>query len=364
MKHFKGDSMEKEEPTQNYDEGFFNIMDYLDITDKHNRIPSIRIYATNRSGGKTYSLLWYFIKQFRAGNGQFVLEYRTRSEMLGVDSIFSCVVADKFPDMEITSIPIASGIIRQIMNHDEIIGFAVSISDCDKLKKYSPIFDKVKRAGMDEFQLEKTEDYLKNEVDKYLSVAYTISRGGGKQGKEVEFFLLGNSFSQINPYLLQLGCYREKPDKNGIIRGDSYIYVETVNESAKKQTSELGISKAFAENRHVQYATKNVGIYNDNEFIANLSGKSTYLLTFVQNGERFAIRECHKDNMLYINQKIDKDAKSFTLDNADHGENTILLTRFSGLAQTLKEAYSQGQVRFCDLKSKDAFLHLIGREIF
>ena len=98
VKHFIGDIM-KNKITHKFDKDFFNIMDYLDITDKHNRIPSIRIYATNRSGGKTYSLLWYFIREFHVGNGQFVLEYRTRSEILGVDSIFSCVVADKFPDM-------------------------------------------------------------------------------------------------------------------------------------------------------------------------------------------------------------------------------------------------------------------------
>ena len=167
---------------------YYNPKKILSIKDLDNETPSIYIITTNRSAGKTTSFLKKSLEDYKENKSQVVLMYRYKYELKASADIYKDVLT-LYPDLgvEMKCVPHADGLYYELFLDNESFGYAVSLANPDALKKYSPIFSKVKQIIFDEFQTE-TGKYLPKEIKKFQSLYLTIARGGGKQSRKVFCF--------------------------------------------------------------------------------------------------------------------------------------------------------------------------------
>ena len=277
-------------------EKYYNYSEILSRKDLNGETPSIYLITSNRSAGKTFGALELCLKDFKEHERMFMLLYRTRDELSGADTIFRDVLnLHKEYGLEMTSKSTSNGLFYTLFLDGVECGYAVSIRQPDKVKKYSGTFAKVYNIVFDEFMLE-TGDYIKNEDERLYSVLMTVARGGGSVSRYVRVFLLGNNVTTVNPYFLRFGINERIKPNTKFIRGDGWICHLANNDYASKEVAKNPISRAFGGNI-VEYSTQQKFLLDDDSYIKRLSGNGDYIGTVVYDGECFG----------YINKK-----RSFT----------------------------------------------------
>lgn len=349
---------------------FSNVEDYIEIMDADGNEPGVRVIASNRTAGKTYSCVNRALKKYVENKEAFVLVTRTQGEAQSADDVLKEVLCNEHPQLKTVVKNVGNKLARIVKEEEsgDTVAISFCLNDADKIKKLRSIFMGVKRGILDEFQAENYKTYLPQEVHLFLSVCYTLAGGDGQHARQIEWWLLGNSYTQLNPYLLALNAYQYKPEilptGEKLVRGSGFIYVEFVNEDAKRQLSQLAVSRAFSHDSFVQYSTANATIYSDEEFITDLKERYRYIFTYIFDGKKYGVLELKESGNLYITDKTDPSATVFVFNAGEHNENTLLMSNRSGLSILLRDSYDHAAVRFKDLKCKNSFLHIVGREIF
>lgn len=340
------------------------ILETLDIDGLE---PSVYIITSNRSAGKTTSFLKTALDNFKQGQHTIML-YRYSYELSGSNEIFKDVLSlySEY-GKEVTTVSHARGLFYEYLLDGETLGFALSLSNVDSIKKFSPLFAKVTMVIMDEFQTESGK-YLPKEVDKVQSLLLTVARGGGKQSREIKLILLGNNVSLMNPYYITFGIHKRLQPNTKILRGKGWVAEFGFNESASKSIQENGIYRAFnseQQSNYMQYSTEQAFLKDVNDFIEQPKGKAKYLCTISHDNEQFAIREYYEDGVLHVSQKVDKLCKTIiTFKANDHNQNSIMIDKHSWLAKMLKDAFKNGYLRFSDVKSKSVIFDVLAIDIY
>lgn len=325
--------------------------------------PAVYMVVGNRTGGKTTSVLLHFLNEFRDNNKQCLFIYRVRDEMSAVNKMYDDVLS-LYPGYadSMQLINIAGGIIKQIFikkGEDTIpFGFAVSLNDCDKIKKYSAIFAKVDNALFDEFLLENGR-YLKNEIDKLQSIIITISRGGGQQSRPIKLYMLGNMVTILNPYYVFFGIHKRLRNNTKFLRGRGWVFECNINISAQNAIKNNPVNKAFAGARYNKYAAEAMYLSDATAFIQSISGKSTYLFTIVCDSKKYAVRE-YNNGIIYVDYTVDDKQKNvFTFNPLDHATNVVMLAKSSYVYGFLLSSYNLGLLRFKDANCKNIILDIL-----
>lgn len=369
---------------------------YIDLNrvmqekDLDGKIPAIRMIETNRSSGKTTAALNLALERYAASSAlavatpfrrskgldktiitdltvkdQTVLIYRHMYELSSAGTIFSEALSrrDDIPNKEITMKSHAHGLFFEICLGYYTLGYAVSLSASDQLKKYSPIFAKVGLAIMDEFQLE-SGNYLKKEIEKFLSVMITVCRGGGDQMRDIDILLLSNKISMLNPYFIHFNIHRRKKPNSKYVRGNGWIAYFYHYKSAEDAIKATGLAKAFSGVAYMDYATTPTSLVDDGNFIEPPIGKSVYIFTLVYNNQKFGVREFFEQGKLYISKKPDPSCQTIlTFTESDHNQTTMLIDKFSYLFKNIKTAYQCGYLYFDSMESKNAIFSILGIDI-
>lgn len=315
--------------------------------------------TTNRSAGKTTHYLKRSLQFFKETGVQTALLYRHQYELSSANEIFADILR-MYPDLgqEMKTFPHAKGLFYELSLDGQTFGYALALNNIDSLKKYSAVFALVTICIMDEFQLE-TGNYLKKEVEKLQSLLVTIARGGGSQSREIEVFLLGNDVSMLNPYFIFFDVNRRFKQGTKYIRGHGWIAEFICNESAADAIKGNSLFRAF-NSTYMQYSTGQTKLYNDTEFIENLSGNSKYLFTIKHDGICYGVREELKTCIIYVNEKADNNCKNILVfTTGQHATNTVMLSKNSYTAKCLKESFEMGLLRFGSMKSKNAIFDIL-----
>ena len=188
--------------------GYYNPDKILRLRDLDGLKPAIYLINTNRSAGKTFSFLKKSLEDFKKKGSQVALIYRHSYELNSCADIYSHVLRLN-PDLgsNMVSSSHAKGLFYELILDDEVFEYALSLNNPDALKKYSPLFAEVENMIFDEYQTE-TGKYLPKEIDKFQSLYLTVARGGGKQSRHVNVYLLGNNVTLMNPYYIQFGIHK------------------------------------------------------------------------------------------------------------------------------------------------------------
>ena len=345
---------------------YYDIHKILDKKDLEGKEPSIYMITSNRSGGKTTSTLKYSLELFKNNRRKTILLYRHKYELNGANLIYKDVL-NMYSEYgeEMTILSHSGGTFYELFLDGTSFGYAVSLSNPDVLKKYSPLFADVDIIIMDEFQKEDGK-YLNKEVEKLQSVYLTVARGGGEQSRQVKVFLLGNMVSLMNPYFVFFGIHKRLRDNTKFIRGNGWVAQFTYIESASKSIQNNGFFRAFKDESYMNYSVgDNVYLYDSRVFIEQPKGKSKYLFTIIHDKTAYAVREFFNDGIVYVSKKIDPKCKmQVTFKANDHTQNTMMLNHYCFLWKNIKDAYQQGYLRFDDIKSKNAIFDILGVDLY
>ena len=332
----------------------------LSLKDINGLEPEIYICTSNRSAGKTTYFSRYIVNRWLKHGEKFILLYRFNYELADVsDKFFKEIRALFFPDLTMTNKAKAKGIYHELYLNEQLCGYAISLNAADQLKKYSHLFSDCVRMFFDEFQSENNH-YCPGEIQKFLSVHTSISRGGGKQVKHVPVIMLSNLVSLLNPYYIALGISEKLDSKTKFIRGDGFVLEQGFSESVAELQKQSGVFRAFAGADYNKYNTEKVYLNDNYTFIESLDGKNNYILTFKLGGELYAVREYPDRGFLYCDQRIDYTFPvKLVIDAEDMDVNYIVIKNNSYMLSNLKWFFEKGLFRFKNLTCKQAIFKLL-----
>lgn len=344
---------------------YYNPNIVMEKEDLDGNKPSIILVSGNRSAGKTTGFLVKQLEFFREEGKQAILIYRYSYELSAAHEIYSDCLS-YYPELgtEMTSKSKAKGLFYILYLDGEQFGFALALSNVDALKKYSPIFSKTFLCIFDEFQTE-SGDYLKNEVQKLMSLLVTVSRGGGKQSRQMKLVLLSNNVTLMNPYYIAFGIYKRYVPEAKFIRGKGYIAEFNHNESASKAIEENPLFTAFKNTDYVDYSKSGTYLSDDSAFIQKPKGRYKNMFTIQYDSDYFGVYECLTDGYIFVSSKYDPNCNTvLSFKASDHDQNTIMLSHYSYIWKTIRDAYQMGALRFSDLKAKSIIYEILAIDMF
>lgn len=352
-------------------EQYYNGENLLNQLDKNEEKPGIYLSNSNRSAGKTSFFQIYCIDKFLEKREQFILLCRQKNELDGCELPFDDVMCNYFEGMLLSSKWYVTRLVMGIWLDGKLCGFAISLKDANKLKKYSSIFSKVSSVIMDELQPE-TGAYLHDEVDLFTSIVQSVSRGGGKQSRYVTWCLLGNNISVMNPYFLNLGVYKYIDDtldlKEGedfYIKGEGWVCEFSYNKSAKEEMEKNPAIRAFTSRNSILGLTVDFMIKSSGFIEKKVKGKMDYLFTLKYKGEFMGVRRVKASGIIYVTSSYDPSFKhTVAISDSDHDDATIKLRKNTFYIQTLRDAYTIAKLRFSDFKTKNAIVELLGIDYY
>lgn len=344
---------------------YYNPDIILSKKDLNKEEPSIYIVTTNRSAGKTTAWLKYLLEQFKKDKSQCVLLFRYRYELSDAYKLFEDIL-NIFPELsgEMKTECVARGLMYKLIYNDEQLGYAVALSNVDSIKKYSPLFAKVKNVFMDEYQTENGK-YLTHEVQKMISILQTITRGGGEQSRKIKLILCGNLVTLMNPYLIEFGIYKRVKKDTKFLRGDGWVAEFGFNESASNSIKSNNLFNGFKNNDYMNYSTENNYLYDSNTFLDKPKGKCKYICTIIQDGVKLGVRSYWEQGIVLVNKKFDdNNLYKVTFKANDHNQNTVMLNHYSFLWKNIRDAYQQGLLRFDDVKTKEIIFDILAVDLY
>ena len=329
----------------------------LSLNDINGNKPELYLCTTNRTGGKTTYFGRLLVNRFLDKGEKFGLIYRFNYELDDcADKFFKDIGKLFFQDKVMTSKRRASGIFHELFLDNVSCGYALSLNSCDQLKKYSHLFNDIKRMVFDEFQSE-SNHYCNDEVRKFISLHTSVARGNGEQIRYVPVFMLSNPVSIINPYYTELGISSRLRDDTKFLKGDGYVLEQGYVESASKAQKESGFNRAFARNTYVAYSAECVYLNDNKAFIDKPTGSGRYVGTLRYNGRDYGIREYSDLGIVYCDDKPDFTFKfKITVTTEDHNINYVMLKRNDLFIANMRYLFERGCFRFKDLRCKEAVL--------
>lgn len=329
----------------------------LSLNDINGNKPELYLCTTNRTGGKTTYFGRLLVNRFFDKGEKFGLIYRFNYELDDcADKFFKDIGKLFFQDKVMTNKRRASGIYHELFIDNVSCGYALSLNSCDQLKKYSHLFNDIKRMLFDEFQSE-SNHYCNDEVRKFISLHTSVARGNGEQIRYVPVFMLSNPVSIINPYYTELGISNRLRDDTKFLKGDGYVLEQGYIESASKAQKESGFNRAFARNTYVAYSAECVYLNDNKAFIDKPTGSGRYVGTLRYNGRDYGIREYSDLGIVYCDDKPDFTFKfKITVTTEDHNINYVMLKRNDLFIANMRYLFERGCFRFKDLRCKEAVL--------
>lgn len=341
---------------------WINIRDYLDAVDSDGEKAGTIIITSNRSGGKTTSLLNYSLDYYKDTGRCMFFVYRKKTDSQNFISQYDDVLERRADIKNIDQLSIADGLVTVLTSQGNPIAYAACLKDIDGIKKYSNMFFRVDYVVLDEYQLEK-EKYMPTEVTDMISLIISVSRGGGYSSRKTQLILSGNNYSLLNPYLMEFGIsMRYRPGMRRL-RGKGYVAYFIQNDDAKKQIINNPALKAFGNNNAIKYATESdFWIADDKNFITKPHGRTNYVCTLIYGKNKYGLWDCINEGYIYISKRcIDKHRYVFALDNSGHGTGVRLMRKNNFVWRTIQNAYDEGAIRFFDLECKYVLLQFLSK---
>lgn len=355
---------------------FYDGTELLSKRDAEGQLPELYIVCSRtRSAGKT----WFFTKKLFSDwvedkeHAKFVLFCRNKLELGSVaEGMFKGMLDFYFPEYTISESIQMKGCYSNIYattgtgEDTERLhcGYVLPLASSDQIKRISSLFtDTVNGSGFyDEFMPENKTTFLSNEVNRFLSICTSISRGGGTTRRRFPVYFASNTISINNPYFMALNPplnRRIRPDTKWV-KGNGYVFQKIENTEIIDEHASAGINRAFAGNTAISF--------NDNSWMNDSYtgvmkkegdwGRPIYYCTIIDGKYIWGVRYFPDVGLYYVGCTYDKTASlCFNIKYDDLTPNIPLL-KGSLYMRTLREAMEQGIVRFQTIHGKESFMDL------
>ena len=288
-----------------------------------------------RGGGKTFNTLLHAIKRFEKTGEQFI--YLRRRAVDLDDACHRKEGGDLFSDIrhkgyvkgvDIKVVADKSGGYNFYYN-DDIMGYGKALSTARR----STSLPLVELIIFDEFLIDDTvghDRYLNsgNEMFLFNNFYETIARG-----RDIPVVFLGNSFSMVNPYFLELGIRIDKPIDNKIYKGKFWTVLLWKDEeflSTREQTQFFQATKGTKMHEH---AFGNTFYLDRKDFVRKRSKDSEHQFSLVYLGKTYGVWVDWDKGEYYVSKKganTTRD-KTISMSLADNKPNNVSIRRYRNM---------------------------------
>lgn len=288
-----------------------------------------------RGGGKTFNTLLHAIKRFEKTGEQFI--YLRRRAVDLDDACHRKEGGDLFSDIrhkgyvkgvDIKVVADKSGGYNFYYN-DDIMGYGKALSTARR----STSLPLVELIIFDEFLIDDTvghDRYLNsgNEMFLFNNFYETIARG-----RDIPVVFLGNSFSMVNPYFLELGIRIDKPIDNKIYKGKFWTVLLWKDEeflSTREQTQFFQATKGTKMHDH---AFGNTFYLDRKDFVRKRSKDSEHQFSLVYLGKTYGVWVDWDKGEYYVSKKganTTRD-KTISMSLADNKPNNVSIRRYRNM---------------------------------
>lgn len=304
-----------------------------------------------RGAGKTYAAKKEAMERWLKDGQQFIYLRRYATEMPESQMRnFFDDVGTEFPDHEWSAH-------RGLFRCDKtIIGWYFPLSKAQMLKSIP--FPNVTLIVFDEFIINTgMYHYLQNEVTNFLEAYSTISRD-----RDVTAFFLSNSVTFTNPYFVYFDLTLEPGQRIKLKEDISLEYVE--NKSFTNHMKNTRFGRLIEGTRYADYAIENKFLLDTDTFIAKMNTPCKYIATLVFDGLSCGLYMDINTGIYYLSESVDASCKfKLALSSSVHDADTVLISRTNMLFKTLSDAYSEGNLRFENLRVKGASTNILKRSL-
>lgn len=314
--------------------------------------------SSERKIGKTYTTLWFLLKQAILKNKQFVYLCRTEKErQQGIlKSAFSKIISEQYPDTTFKFTNSECYLVRETEANDNetiLLGYCLALSMAEEAKRNS--YPSVKYMILDEYSLPKYSGskYVHgwDEPDALLSLYQTIDA----DRDEVIVFCLSNNYTFYNPYHMHPAFNIPFTAAGKTWVSENVLFQRPqMSEGLKTQKAKTRFHRMIQGTEYGDHASSGIYIDDSPEFIRSKTGNCKYIFTLSHKGVQYGVWSGIQVGLIFIDDVVDKTCPLiYALTFDDHRENTML-TKSNGFAplQWLSKNYKIGNVRYCSQQIK------------
>lgn len=345
---------------------FYNGSKLLNTLDRNGDKPELFLSISNRGAGKTYYFAEYLMENFIKPGREFGLECRWQRELGSMaEGIFKAFLSDHYPECSIEEKIMQRSVYSIIYlckkegekTKRTKIGYVLPINGADNIKKVSSVFSKVDVLFMDEFQ---AEMYCPNEVEKFISIHFSVARGNSEGVRYVPVIMASNSLSIVNPYFVALGLSTRIQSNTKFYKGEGFVLERFVNEDVANKQKESPFNRAFSHNKQTKSNIDNSWLNDSWSCVEKPEGRGEYMFTLVDDSKKYGVRVYNNPTgqFLYVNRIVDGTCKEI-YNISENGMVNIPLIKASPNLLMMRALWLRGRVLFSDIEVKDIMLKFL-----
>lgn len=307
-----------------------------------------------RGGGKTFNAIVAEIRNYEKNGAEFIYLRRRQVDLddtcIGSKdggNLFAAIEhAGIFPDVTFKVTADKAGGYRFYYN-DKLFGYGKALSTA---RRSTPL-PKVKRIIFDEFLIDDSagshDRYLNkgNEMFLFNNFYETVARG-----RDIQVLFIGNAFSMVNPYFLELGIRINDIVENKIYKGKAWTLIfwrDADFIAAREKTQFYQATKDSEFNKH---AFQNKFYLDNADFLKKRSDDSEHQFSLVYDGKTYGVWVDWQKGFYYVTTKgaQTNKAKTIAMSLADNKPNNVNIRRYRNMPfmKAFRSAVDGNQVYF------------------
>lgn len=290
-----------------------------------------------RGGGKTFNTIVEAIEDFEKKGKQFVYLRRR-----GVDLDDACTgsknagdlfadIKDKgyFPDVNFKIVADKSGGYNFYYN-DKAMGFGRSLNTARRSTSLPGVYKII----YDEFLIDDSagsrDRYLNKGSEMFLFNNFyeTIARG-----RDIPVVFIGNAFSMVNPYFLELGIRINDIKENKIYKGKSWTLIFWKDPEFLAEREKTQFYQATAGSEFNKHAFGNNFYLDSKAFLKKRSDDSEHQFSLVYDNKTYGVWVDWQKGFYYVTTKgaQTSKAKTISMSLSDNKPNNVNIRRYRNM---------------------------------
>lgn len=292
-----------------------------------------------RGGGKTFNALMHAIEKYLKDGSEFIYLRRRQVHLddacngsKGSGDLFADIRAKGyFKEHDIKVAGDKSGGYNFYIN-GKLMGYGKALSTSAGRRSTSK--PNVNRIIYDEFLIDDTtgtnERYLNhgNEMFVFNNFYETIARG-----RDIPVIFIGNAFSMVNPYFLELGIRIQEPKNNKIYKGKTWTLIFWKDAEFLAEREQTQFFQATKGTKFSEHAFGNTFYLDRKDFIKKRPQDTEHQFSLVYLGKTYGVWVDWEKGMYYVSSKGGNTSrqKTISMSLADNKPNNVSIRRYRNL---------------------------------
>lgn len=318
-----------------------------------------------RGGGKTFNTLRHAIRRYEKTGEQFIYLRRRKVDLddachrkEGGDLFSDIRHKGYFKNAELKVVADKSGGYNFYYN-DKVMGYGKALSTARR----SASLPKVELIIFDEFLIDDNnphDRYLNsgNETFLFYNFYETIARG-----RDIPVFFIGNAFSMVNPYFVDLNIRVNNIEENKIYKGKSWTFVLWRDEDFISNREKTQFYQATENSQFNQHAFQNDFYLDSTDFVKKRSKDSEHQFSLVYLGTTYGVWVDWDKGEYYVSTKGANTTreKTISMSLADNKPNNVNIRRYRNMPfmRAFRMAVDNNDVYFDTLETYDKMKEVV-----